>query len=238
MRTIRLIRQWTTFPSPAYVQRVANVFANNGSNVRGDLKAVVKAILLDPEARGNVKTAANYGKLREPVLYTTNIMRQFGVKSADGLALSDGVVNQFTSAMGQSVFRSPTVFNYYPPDYLVPGTTTLAPEFAIMTTGTTISRTNFMNTMVYGRIASNPAGNIPVGTAINLTEMQALAAADATGNRMMDALNASMMHGTMPAAMRSSILGAVTTYAAADTLNRAKAAIYLVATSSQYQIQR
>jgi uncharacterized protein (DUF1800 family) len=234
-----LIQQLVTDdPSPAYVQRVANVFSNNGSNVRGDLKAVVKAILLDPEARGNSKTAANYGKLREPVLYATNLMRQFNVKSADGLADSDGVVNAFTTNMGQNVFRTPTVFNYYPPDYLVPGTTTLAPEFAIMTTGTAVTRTNFINTMVYSRIAANPANNIPVGTSINLTEMQALAAADATGNRLLDALNTRMMHGTMPTAMRNSILTAVTAIVSTNPLARTQAAIYLIATSSQYQIQR
>jgi uncharacterized protein (DUF1800 family) len=233
----QLIQQLVTSdPSPAYVQRVANVFANNGSNVRGDLKAVVRAILLDPEARGNNKTAANYGKLREPVLFATNLMRQFNVKSADGLSNSDGVINQLSSNMGQSVFRSPTVFNYYPPDYLVPGTTVLAPEFAIMTTGTTISRTNFINTMVYGRV--NVGTNIPNGTSINFTDLQALATADATGNKLMDAVNIRMMHGTMPAAMRASILTAVTAIPSTNSLTRTQAAVYLVATSSQFQIQR
>lgn len=232
-----LIQQLVTDdPSPAYVQRVANVFSNNGSNVRGDLKAVVKAILLDPEARGNSKTAANYGKLREPVLFATNLMRQFNVKSADGLSISDGVVNQFTSAQGQSVFRTPTVFNYYPPDYLVPGTTTLAPEFAILNTGTTVNRTNFINTMVYSRI--NVATNIPAGTSINFADLQALVAADTTGNSLLDALNTRMMYGTMTPAMRSTILSAVTPIASTNTLARTQAAIYLVATSSQYQIQR
>jgi uncharacterized protein (DUF1800 family) len=235
----QLIQQLVTSdPSPAYVQRVANVFTNNGSNVRGDLKAVVRAILLDPEARGNNKTAANYGKLREPVLLATNLMRQFNVKAADGLANSDGVVNQLTNTMGQNVFRSPTVFNYYPPDYLVPGSTTLAPEFAILTTGTAVVRTNFINTMVYARVNANPANNIPVGTSINFADLQALAAADATGNRLLDVLNTKLMHGTMPTAMRNSILTAVTAIASTNSLARTQAAIYLIATSSQYQIQR
>jgi uncharacterized protein (DUF1800 family) len=233
----QLIQQLVTSdPSPAYVQRVANVFVNNGSNVRGDLRAVIRAILLDPEARGNVKTAANYGKLREPVQLMTNLFRQFNVKSADGLSNSDGVVNQLTTNMGQSVFRSPTVFNYFPPDYLVPGTTVLAPEFALMTTGTAVNRTNFVNTMIYGRVAVGT--NIPVGTSLNFDSLNALTAADATGNRLLDALNARMMHNTMPAAMRNSILTAVTAIPVANTLTRTQAAIYLIATSSQYQIQR
>jgi uncharacterized protein (DUF1800 family) len=232
-----LIQQLVTDdPSPAYVQRVANVFVNNGSNVRGDLKAVVRAVLLDPEARGNNKTAANYGKLREPVLLSTNLMRQFNVKSADGLSNSDGYINPQVANMGQSVFRSPTVFNYYPPDYLVPGSTVLAPEFAIMTTGTTVTRTNFVNTMVYSRIAVS--ANAPTGTSINFADLQALAAADATGGRLMDALNNKLMHGTMPTAMRNSILTAVTAIVSTNPLARTQAAIYLVATSSQYQIQR
>ena len=75
----------TSDPTPAYVGRVAGVFNDNGSGVRGDLKAVVKAILTDPEARGDVKTDPHFGKLREPVLYATNLFRAFGVRSADGL---------------------------------------------------------------------------------------------------------------------------------------------------------
>ena len=88
-----LIQQMVTSdPSPAYVGRVAAVFNNNGSGVRGDMKAVVKAILLDTEARGDVKTDPNYGKLREPVLLTTNLLRGLNVKSADGLSQSDGYI--------------------------------------------------------------------------------------------------------------------------------------------------
>jgi hypothetical protein len=119
---------------------------------------------------------------------------------------------------------------------LVPGTTVLAPEFAIMTTGTTVNRTNFINTMVYSRV--NVGTNIPNGTSINFADLQALAAADTTGNRLLDALNTRMMHGTMPAAMRSSILTAVTAIVSTNPLARTQAAIYLIATSSQYQVQR
>jgi hypothetical protein len=232
-----LIQQLVTSdPSPAYVQRVANVFANNGFGVRGDMKSVIRAILLDPEARGNVKTDPRYGKLREPVLFTTNILRTFNVGSADGTTTSDGNISQLAN-MAQNPFRSPTVFNYYPPDYVVPGSTILGPEFAILTTSTTIQRSNFMNTMVYSRIAGGTT-NFPLGTSIKLGELQALAAADTSGNQLLDFLNTKMMHGTMSAQMRSSILTAVTAITATNTLARAQTALYLVATSSQYQIQR
>lgn len=226
----------TSDPTPAYVGRVAAAFNDNGSGVRGDLKAVVRAILLDPEARGDVKTDPNFGKLREPVQLMTNVMRTFNVRSADGTQPSDGVVSALASNMAQNPFYAPTVFNYYAPDYVIPGTTMLGPEFYIMTTGTAISRANFANTMVFSRI--NTGQDAPQGTSIDLTEMQALAAADPTGNQLLDALNQRMMHGAMSAAMRSRILTAVQAVPAASTLARAQQAIYLVATSSQYQVQR
>jgi uncharacterized protein (DUF1800 family) len=227
----------TSDPTPAYVGRVAAVFSNNGSGVRGDMKAVIRAILLDPEARGNVKTEPRYGKLREPVQLMTNVLRHFNVRSADGAQLSDGDVNRLPAAMGQNAFNSPTVFNYYPPDYVVPSTTLLAPEFGIYTTGTSIARANFANTMIFSRInVAQP--NTPLGTSISLADMQALAAADATGNQLMDALNQKMMHGAMSSQMRATILNAVLAAPSTNPLLRAQTAVYLIATSSQYQVQR
>jgi uncharacterized protein (DUF1800 family) len=225
----------TSDPTPAYVGRVSAVFNANRTNP-AQMKEVVRAILLDPEARGNIKTDPNYGKLREPVQLATNLMRHFGVQSADGSAESDGYVAQVINPMGQNTFYSPTVFNYYPPDYIVPGPGLNGPEFAIMTTGTAIARANFVNTMIYSRI--NTGTNSLTGTSINLAEMQALAAADTTSNRLLDALNTKMMHGTMTAQNKATIMTAVNAVAATDPLNRARAAIYLVATSSQFQVQR
>ena len=226
----------TSDPTPAYVGRVAGIFNNNGSNVRGDLKAVVRAILTDPEARGNLKTDPNYGKLREPVQLATNVYRQLGVSAAAGTGQSDGYVNQIISPMGQSTFFSPTVFNYYSPDYIIPGTALNGPEFNILTTGTAIARANFVNTIVFSRVSVS--ANAPQGTALNLAEMQALATADTSSNQLLDALNTRMMHGAMPAAMRNTILTAVQAVPSTNPLLRAQTAIYLIATSSQYQVQR
>ena len=222
----------TSDPTPAYVGRVAAVFNNNGGNVRGDLKAVVRAILIDPEARGNVKTDPKYGKLREPVQLATNLYRQFNVVAADGASQSDGWINQTVSPMGQSAFLSPTVFNYYTPDYTVPGTALNGPEFGILTTGTAVARANFVNNVVFSRVT------VGTGTGIDLSEMQALATADASGNQLLDALNTKLMHGTMSAQMKNTILTAVQAVAATDPLTRARTAVYLVASSSQYQVQR
>jgi uncharacterized protein (DUF1800 family) len=226
----------TSDPTPAYVGRVAAIFNNNGAGTRGDLKAVVRAILLDPEARGDLKTDPNYGKLREPVQLITNVLRAFNVRSASGAQLSDGAVQNLALNMAQNPFYSPTVFNYYTPDYVIPGTALLGPEFNIMTTGTAIARANFANTMVFNRI--NVSENAPLGTALDLTEMQALATEDPTGNRLLDALNQKMMRGAMSTSMRNTILTAVQAVAANQPLARAQQAIYLIATSSQYQVQR
>ncbi len=226
----------TSDPTPAFVGRIAAVFNNNGSNVRGDLKAVVRAILLDPEARGNLKTDPNFGKLREPVQLATNVLRQIGVQSANGTTQSDGYVNQIISPMGQSAFFSPTVFNYYSPDYIIPGTALNGPEFNILTTGTAIARANFINTMVFSRV--NVSALAPMGTSINFAEMQALAATDTSSNQLLDTLNTRMMHGAMSANMRNTILTAVQTVPSTNPLLRAQTAIYLIATSSQYQVQR
>jgi len=239
-----LIQQMVTSdPTPAYVSRVAAAFNNNGLGVRGDMKAVISAILLDPEARGNVKTDPNYGKLREPMQFATNILRAFNVRDAAGTlnGQSDGVFFQrgeFTG-MGQIPFRAATVFNYYPPDFVIPGTALLGPEFALMTTGTTISRASFVNQMVFGNPAVPAAlPDRPNGTSIDLSDLQALYLADTTGGTMVDELNSRMLHGTMSSAMRTTILNALAPISLTDSLTKTRQAVYLVATSSQYQVQR
>ncbi len=226
----------TSDPTPAYVGRVAAVFNNNGAGVRGDMKSVVRAILLDPEARGDVKTDPNFGKLREPVQFATNILRPLNVKSADLTTESDGFITALTNGIGQNPFNSPTVFNYYSADYVIPGTALLGPEFGIMTTGTSIGRANVVNGITYGQI--NVSENSPQGTRLDITDLQALSTADPTGNLLLDELNYRLLHGRMTAQMRATILPAVTAIAATDPLGRARAALYLVASSSQFQVQR
>ena len=120
----------TSNPSTAYVKRVADVFASGsfngfGSGQRGDLQAVIAAILLDPEARENddpTQAATTGGHLREPILYLTDLLRAFGATS-DGAA----PVNYATN-LSQAPLRSPSVFNFFPPDYQIPGTTLTGPN--------------------------------------------------------------------------------------------------------------
>ncbi|MEP7150049.1 MAG: DUF1800 family protein, partial [Acidobacteriota bacterium] len=196
-----------------------------------------KAILLDAEARGDVKTDPRYGKLREPVQLLTNVLRNFQVSSANLAGQSDGVVNNSVAGLGQSVFQAPTVFNYYQPNYYVPGSTILGPEFGIFTTATSIGRANLFATYAFnGLTVALP--DRPNGTRINLTEAQSVSAGDSSGDQLMTYLDSKMMHGTMSPQMRSAILPAVTAVASTNNLLRAQTAIYLIATSSQFQVQR
>ena len=145
----------TSNPSPEYVGRVAAAFANNGANVRGDLKAVWTAILTDDEARAMpVASDTLTGKLREPVVRFVQWARTAGVSSADGdyeiydLSGSD-------SALGQSALRSPSVFNFYRPGYVPPNTGIAtagkqAPEFQLLNETTTAGYINFMQWVTRG----------------------------------------------------------------------------------------
>ena len=224
----------TSNPSPAYVARVATKFNNNGVGVRGDLKAVVEAVLLDPEARGDSKGGPNYGHLREPALYICNMMRLFDAKSADRLNNSDGYLNPQCVAMDQDVVRPTTVFSYFPADFGLPGANGLAgPEFGILSTSTTLRRANFINTMVFSSIGVST--NAPQGTSLSFAGLQALAG---TPSALVDEVNRLMLYNTMSPEMRNSIITAVTAVSAANPLKRARTAVYLVATSSQYQVQR
>src|SRR5207245_2652462 len=126
----------TSNPSPGYVARVTAAFNLNRDNPY-QMREVVRAILLDPEARGDVKTDPNYGHLREPAQLVANLCRAFNAKSYNGQTNSDGYLDQLTIPMSQDIFRPPTVFSYFSPQTTLPGSTTvLAPEFGIMTSYT------------------------------------------------------------------------------------------------------
>ena len=151
----RLIQHLVTSnPTPAYIARVSKVFADNGQGVRGDLKAVIRAIVLDPEARPDVGSMAGlvfHGKLREPVLRLVHWGRLFNLRSTDGQWL---VPNLATStALGQSPLRAPSVFNFYRPGYVPPNTELacqgmVAPEFQITDDATVIAYANFMQLVI------------------------------------------------------------------------------------------
>ena len=114
--------------------------------------------------------------------------------------------------MGMDVFRPPSVFSYFSPATVVPGTAGVrGPEFGLFSTSTALRRVNFVNTIVFSRIATG--ANAPAGTSIDLTPLQALAA---TPGALVDALNVLLLHGTMSAEMRDSIVGAVNAVAGVE----------------------
>ena len=223
----------TSNPSPAYVARVAAAF-NGMGGARGDLRAVVRAILLDPEARGAVKTAPSYGRLRNPVQLMLGLLRAFHARSADLGGDSDGYLNPQAVLMGMDVFRPASVFSYYSPAAAVPGAAGLrGPEFGLLSTSTAVQRDNVVNTLVFSRIPVS--ANAPTGTALDLRPLQQLAS---TPPQLADALDALLLHATMSAEMRQSVVDAVNAVPASTPARRVQAAVYLVATSSQYQVER
>jgi uncharacterized protein (DUF1800 family) len=217
----------TSNPSPAYVQRVAQAFNTGkfnayGSGNRGDMQATVAAILLDPEARRGDSSAtvvAGDGKLREPIVMEVAIARAFHARTdAHGLPYE-------SDQMSQNVFFPPTVFNFFPPVNPISGTTLNGPEFAIFNTNTSLARANFVDDVVYGAIGSNTKLDFsPVYNA-------------GTPSQMLDWLGTLFLHGAVPDSMAQTITTAINAVDPTDTHGQAKTAIYLVTSSSMYQVQ-
>jgi uncharacterized protein (DUF1800 family) len=219
----------TSNPSPAYIARVSAVFADNGSGVRGDMGAVVQAILTDPEARGDAPAAADFGRLREPALFMTAMLRSLGGQS-DGVLPRNAI-----SAMGQPMFTPQTVFNFYPPSFVLPGTETLAPEFGIENAATALARANFVNTVIMqGGAKPDPTVTGSTGTSIDLTALSAIT----DPNALITQLNQILMHGSLSSAASAAILTAVNAQSATDPLAAARTASYLMLSSAQYQVER
>jgi hypothetical protein len=230
----------TSNPSSAYVSRIAAVFANDGSAqaVRGNLQAVVQAILLDPEARaGDANPSYDGGHLREPLLYMTNVMRGLGF-TFTGAGAGTGAEyyytpGNFTSALSEKPYTSGAVFNFFPPNYVIPGTTTNAPEFGIENTAAAILRLTLADNLVYNRITDFSV-DLSATSALGLT-------ASATGNattdstNLVNALSNIFMHGQMPAQMQTDIVNHVATLT--NIPERVRVATYLVITSSFYKVE-
>lgn len=235
----------TSNPSPAYVNRVATVFNNNGKGVRGDMAAVVKAILTDPDAR-NVSAAIadpNYGKLREPVVRMANWMRAFNTQSKTG-----GWLLASTSAntsLSESVLTSPSVFNFFRPGYSPPATKVgnlgyVAPEFQIVDE---VSVAGYLNTM-------QNAINNGVGTSSDIATTYPNEVAVANDpNALADRVGLLLLNGQMSDALRTRIVAALTavtipggsasqTTINAALLNRSKLAVFMAMASSEFVTQR
>ena len=229
----QLIQRFVTSnPSPAYIQRVATVFNNNGAGVRGDLAAVIRAVLMDSEARA--APSGNFGKVREPVLRMSALWRGLDVIQGQPVPAGTGDVGNITMSLGfdssfnQRAYSSPTVFNFYEPDYQNPGalqTANLyAPEFQILNESS-ITR---MNDTIQSRVAGG-GWYIATGTATCSGATRACVVLDpylaimqqpgnaTTYGQMIDELNLRLMYGAMSANMRSVLVTMLTSQTAPTT---------------------
>ena len=215
-------------PTPAYVQRVANAFSDNGSGVRGDMIAVITAVLTDPEARQNDLpgvTQVKDGHLQEPMLFMAGLLRAMGAT----------VTNQnyyawdFTN-MSEDIYNAPSVFNYFSPGYQIPGFGVGGPEFQIYTPYSSVYRDNLVSAL-FGAYSSNINSNGP-GTVVDLTPLIPLASTPAT---LVDALDLTLTNGMAPAGLKTILTNAVTAETG-GSLRRVQTALYLMLASSYYNV--
>ncbi|MFO1311594.1 MAG: DUF1800 family protein [Burkholderiales bacterium] len=233
----------TSSPTPGYVARVATAFKDNGKGVRGDLAAVTKAILLDPEARGARKIDREYGRMREPVLYWTAMIRGLDVAT-------DGWMPHWQSQnSAQSLFGPPTVFNYYPADYTIAGGNIPGPEFGIYGTAEFVNRVNSIVGLLYnidqsysrqpsGVYSWGPVTYVPNAIGTPSPALGAFLPDAANPDALVEHLNRLFLHGTMSSAARKTIVNTVSKLPASDALRRVKLAIHLIMISIDYQVQK
>lgn len=215
----------TSTPSPGYVSRISAVFANNGNGVRGDMQAVIRAILEDQEARaGDTDPAFDGGHLREPMLWMTNFLRAVGFTNTDvnGSYFS---LSNYSNNLSERPYRSGSVFNFFPPSYVIPQTTLNAPEFDLENTATAILRLSLADSMVNNKISGF---SVNLGTTSTLGQIAASSPAN-----LVDTLSVMFMHGQMPANMRTQILSSIN---GLGTAQQVRVATYLVISSSQYKV--
>jgi uncharacterized protein (DUF1800 family) len=211
----------TSNPGPAYIQRVSGVFLNNGSGVRGDMKAVITAILMDPEARAgddpNAAPIATAGHLREPVLLMAAMLR-----GLNALAGPQNTIAGYASTLGQNLFFEPSVFSYFSPNSRTEKGL-YGPEFQIYTTQTSVSRANTIYTALYGSLDKD--------TKINLTPFNQKSK-DLNG--LIDYIDFIFLHHAASADLKANALAAAQ---AASTAARAvQSALFVMLTSAEYQV--
>ena len=239
----------TSNPSPGYVYRVAQVFANNGSGVRGDLGAVVRAILTDYEARSSaVAATASFGKLREPLLRAAAVLRGYNAATNLGrFAIFNPEGN-----LAQAALRAPTVFNFFEPYFVEPGLLAAsglyAPEYQILTDTTAISIPNQLWTYIYTSRSGTLGGAATANTtetAVGFSWDNATLALARTPQALVDQFNLVRAGGSLPKAITDRLVAAITampastsaTYTTND-LERVRSAFYLTVSIPQGAIQK
>lgn len=240
-------RMVTSNPSPAYVGRVAAAFNNNGSGVRGDMKAVWRAVLLDPEARADNSASTSFGKVREPILRLSHLLRAFKARSVSGDFTGLDNTDNSSGSLGQTAMRSPSVFNFYRPGYMPPNSAAataglVAPELAL---ANEVSVAGYLN---YIRGTWLNANN-NASRDIQLDFSAEMALAD-NPNALVDRLNLLLMSGQMTSAHRAQVIAGIngralpaptaTNQATVETARRERVFIGILLTmaSPDYMVQK
>jgi uncharacterized protein (DUF1800 family) len=234
----------TSNPSPAYLQRVAAVFKDNGAGVRGDMQAVITAILMDDEARNTnapTFTSPNYGKVQEPLVRFTHMARAFTAESRSG-AFDAGSVEDPAYGFAEMASRAPSIFNWFAPGYSPAGTSIeqaglTAPEMEITDVTTVIGYLNSMQSALSGGFGNNGDLYMTLATETALAN---------NPDALLDRVNLLLLAGNMSSTLRSQILAAVNAISVpagdADAINhallaRVQTAIFLTVASSEYTAQ-
>jgi uncharacterized protein (DUF1800 family) len=224
----------TSNPSPNYISNVAKVFADNGKGERGDMKAVIKAVLLDPEAMA-FSTAAGAGKLREPVIRLANWMRAFNAHSTLPTGqFPVGNLDDPLREIGQTPMSSPTVFNFFRPDYIPPNSSIaaanlVAPEMQITEETSVVGYLNYMQNAI----------SRGVGTAnVIQPNYDAEKALASTPDLLVDRINLLLLQNNMSPVLRAQILDAINSEPGNSAENKVYLAIFLTMASPEYLVQK
>lgn len=240
-----ILRLITSNPTPGYVARIATVFNDNGAGVRGDLKSVVRAILLDNEARNGHTSVPHFGKLREPLLRLTHLWRAFDAQYAPGKNLystNAPHLKNVTATLGQTVLGASSVFNFFHPDYAPLGAlrnaALVAPEAEIYSENYVLASNTFISTYIHKfYYASEEQTGARFQTYINIAP-QTDKAIDAY--ELLDELNLVMMSGQMPEDVRSILFDHISALPEdnAGRAQRVKDSISLIMTLPSYLVQK
>ena len=228
----------TSNPNAAYVGRVAAACINNGQGVRGDMKAMVRAILLDTEARDASKMAdPQFGKVREPAVRLANWARCFKATSASGNWTIRNLDSAATS-LGQQPWRSPSVFNFFRPGYVPPNTAIaaaglVAPEFQLIGETSVAGYTNTMQSVIQSGVGVGSPRDVRADYSGDI----ALAG---NADALLDRVNRCLMYGTMDTALRNDLRTAINAISMNGNgpTNRVYAAILLTMASPEYLVQK
>jgi uncharacterized protein (DUF1800 family) len=229
----------TSNPSPQYVERIARVFNNDGTGQRGNLGAVVKAILLDTEARA-ATTSATAGKLKEPLLRLTQVLRAYNAQAASGRYFI--TPQQLATSFGQAPLNSPSVFNFFSPFYAPPGEIStqglVAPELQLATEYLNTQVTNYLYTQSFCYVPTPVTGCAALGPDTIVLDTSSELALAANSDALVTRIAERLMAGQISATLRTQARGMVDIVPASSAQQRVAEALYLISTSPDFALQR